>query len=395
MTSRLAVILLLGTTQTLAWASSYYLPAVMADAVAADLGISGAAFFAAFSASLLVSAAIGPKVGRTIDALGGRGVLLLSNVCLAAGLFALAQTYSIGMLAVAWLLLGIGMGLGLYDSAFATLGRIYGANARSSISAVTLVAGFASTVGWPLSQWGISTIGWRETCMLWAAAHLVIGLPLNALLPATPRTADASTPAAASPRSRISWDRRMVLVAVAMASAWMVTAAMAAHLPRLLQAIGVSNTQAIAAGMLIGPAQVAARVLEASALQRFHPLVAARLATIAHPAAAALLALFGPAFAAGFAVLHGAGNGILTIARGTVPLALFGPENYGYRLGLIGAPARLVQAAAPLLFGVLIDRIGGWTLAVSTALSLIAFGALISLSAAPASPQEPAADADK
>jgi len=161
MSSRLSVVIVLGTTQTLAWASSYYLPAILADRIANDLGISSTWFFAAFSSSLVISALIGPRVGRTIDAIGGRDVLVVSNIVIAAGLVALAFAHSQTMLWFAWLVLGVGMGLGLYDTAFATLGRIYGTNARSAITGITLIAGFASTVGWPLTAWGASELGWR------------------------------------------------------------------------------------------------------------------------------------------------------------------------------------------------------------------------------------------
>jgi hypothetical protein len=138
--------------------------------------------------------------------------------------------------------------------------------------------------------------------------------------------------------------------------------------------------QAVATGALIGPAQVAARIAEASILRNQHPIVSARLSMIAHPIGVALLALFGAGGAAGvFAAFHGAGSGIMTIARGTVPLAIFGPDNYGYRLGLLGAPARMAQAIAPLLFGVLIDRYGAGVLTVSVVLSLCGFVALLSL----------------
>jgi predicted MFS family arabinose efflux permease len=374
---RLPVVIVLGSTQTLAWASSYYIPAVLADAVTRDLGISSNSFFAAFSLSLLISAAVGPKVGRTIDAVGGRNVLALSNAFIAAGLVALACASSQAWLWGAWLILGVGMGLGLYDSAFATLGRIYGADARSAITAITLIAGFASTVGWPLSAWGLGTIGWRNTCLAWAAAHVLIGLPLNLCLP----KAETAVLSANGPvHAHIRWDCTMLLLAFSMAAAWMVTAAMAAHLPRLLETFGATSAQAIAAGMLIGPAQVAARLVEAGVLKRFHPLLSARLATTAHPMAAALLALIGSGAAGLFALLHGAGNGILTIARGTVPLAIFGPESYGYRLGLLGAPARIAQAAAPLLFAFLIEHAGTWTLAVSAGLSLAALAALLAVS---------------
>ena len=181
--NRLAVILVLGTTQTLAWASSFYLPAILADHIAQELGMSSTWFFAAFSAALVVSALVGPRVGRTVDAIGGREVLAASNVIIAVGLTVLGAAHSEPMLWVAWLILGLGMGIGLYDTAFAALGRIYGMEARSAITGITLVAGFASTVGWPLTAWGAGSLGWRETCLAWAAAHIVLGLPLNLLLP--------------------------------------------------------------------------------------------------------------------------------------------------------------------------------------------------------------------
>ena len=372
---KLSVVLVLGSTQTLAWASSYYLPAILADPIARDLGISSTWFFAAFSASLLLSALIGPRVGRTIDAYGGREVLAVSNIFFAAGLITLAVAHTPAVLWLAWLILGIGMGLGLYDSAFATLGRIYGADARSAITGISLLAGFASTIGWPLTAWGAADLGWRWTCVAWAAAHLLIGLPLNRFL--LPKLTDAPSILQGHDKVRIPFDRDMTLLAFAFAVAWMVVAAMAAHLPRLLEATGATTIQAVAAGALIGPAQVAARIAEASILRGQHPLVSARLAMIAHPIGAAVLAFFGAGVAAGvFAALHGAGSGILTIARGTVPLAIFGPDNYGYRLGLLGAPSRMAQAAAPLLFGVLIDRFGAGVLAISAALSMSGLMAL-------------------
>src|SRR6202051_3236970 len=176
---RLPIILALGTTQTLAWASSYYLPAILADPIGRDLGVSSNWIFAAFSASLVISALLGPRVGRQIDLVGGRSVLSISNLTLAAGLTLLGCSYSIPVLVVAWLLLGVGMGFGLYDAAFAALGRIYGEAARRSITGITLIAGFASTVGWPLSAWGLETVGWRNTCFAWALAHILIGLPVN------------------------------------------------------------------------------------------------------------------------------------------------------------------------------------------------------------------------
>jgi MFS family permease len=379
---QLPIIVALGTTQTLAWASSYYLPAILADPIAHDLGVSSNWIFAAFSASLVISAVLGPRIGRQIDLLGGRPVLCASNLSLAAGLVLLGVTTSIPVLALAWLLLGIGMGCGLYDAAFAALGRIYGESARRPITGITLFAGFASTVGWPLTALGLESIGWRNTCFAWALAHILIGLPLNFFMLPAVKTAKAL--AAKLVKPHIPIDRTMMLLAFTFAAAWSVTGAMAAHMPRILESGGATAVEAVAAGALFGPAQVVARIIEAGFLSRYHPLLSTRLACLTHPIGAAIFAVAGGAASGVFAISFGLGNGILTIARGTLPLAIFGPKDYGYRLGLIGAPARMAQAAAPLVFGFLIDAMGIRVLIVSSALSLSALLALCMLRQDPA-----------
>src|ERR1700726_4144073 len=169
---RSVVVGALGTAQTLAWGSSYYLPAILAEPITQDLGLSRTTIFGLFSGALLLSAVLGPAVGRAIDNRGGRGVLALSNLVLAAGLALLALAQGIVGLAVSWAVLGVGMALDLYDSAFATLSGIYGRAARGPITGITLIAGFASTVGWPLSAFLDTNIGWRGACLVWAVLHL-------------------------------------------------------------------------------------------------------------------------------------------------------------------------------------------------------------------------------
>jgi len=171
----------------------------------------------------------------------------------------------------------------------------------------------------------------------------------------------------------------MILLAYVFAASWFVTGAMAAHLPVLLERMGATAVQAVAAAALVGPAQVAARLAEFLIMRRSHPLISARLATLMHPVGAAAIATLGAPVAALFALLHGGGNGLLTIARGTLPLALFGPDGYGARTGLLGAPARAAQAAAPLLFGLLLDATGPKVLLLSSGLSLSALAALLLL----------------
>jgi len=371
----------IGTTQTLAWASSYYLPAVLAEPIAAGLGVPKALFFGCFSASLLLQAALGPMIGRAIDRHGGRGVLVLSNLVLAAGLVWLALAEGPVGLAGAWVLLGLGMALGLYDSAFATLTALYGREARAPITGITLIAGFASTVGWPLSALLDQTLGWRGACLGWAALNLFVCLPMNRLL--IPRPAGLVQSAAVEGAAPAPANG-MVVLAFVFGAVGFFTGAMAAHLPRLFELAGASATAAIAAAALMGPAQVAARLFEFGVLQRLHPLVSTRLALLMHPLAAAFLGALGGPAASVFALLHGAGNGLLTISRGTLPLALFGPAGYGRRTGIIVAPARVTAAAAPLLFGLLLDSIGTGSLVISAGLGLAALAALALLRAQPA-----------
>lgn len=382
----------LGLTQTIAWASSTYLPAILAAPIAADLGIERSTVFGAFSLSLVVMALAGPAAGRAIDRQGGRRVLAISNLVLAGGLLLLAATAHVALLLIAWCVLGVGMALGLYDAAFATLVRLHGKAARAPITGITLIAGFASTVGWPLSAFLSAHYGWRECCVTWAAIHLLLALPINLLVipnsegsptANTGKAAGESTAAAAPAPSR-SLVRTNILLAVYFATTAFVTSAMAAHLPGLLVATGVTSAIAVAAGALLGPAQVAARIAEFGMAQRFriHPLIMARVATALHPVGALFVALFFglPMGAFGFAVLHGAGNGMITIAKGTLPLALFGPEGYGERMGLLSLAARGMQALAPFAFGLALETWGArGALTVSATLSLIALGTLFAL----------------
>ena len=371
------VVAALGTAQTIAWGSSYYLPAVLAPPMAAAMGLAPVWVFAAFSLAMVVAAVIGPWAGARIDRAGGRGVLVLSNLVFAAGLVLMAAAPDPVMLGAGWAVVGIGMGLGLYEAAFATLATVYGRGARGPITGVTLIAGFASTVGWPLSGLMLAAWGWREACIGWALIHLCVALPLNALLPG-PAGPAVAPPAKAEDGSGARPGRgALALLAFVFAATWFNSTAMAAHLPGLLQAAGASTAVAIAAGALIGPAQVAARLLEFSLLRHLHPLTTARAAAAAHPVAAVCLVAFGGPAAYAFAAIHGAGNGILTIAKGTLPLALFGASGYGERLGWLNAPARVLQAAAPVVFGAALAAWGVHAVWITAAAGLMAVFALL------------------
>jgi len=377
-----AVVAALGSSLTVSWASSYYIPAVLAVPMAEDLGLSPVWVFGAFSMAMVVSAMVGPWAGARIDGFGGRGVLMLSNLVFAAGLGLLAVAPSPLVLFAGWAVIGLGMGIGLYEAGFATLAGIYGKEARGPITGITLIAGFASTIGWPLSGLMLATWGWREACLGWALIHLMVALPLNAWLPkGTKTTAVEAIGVAEGPSEEGPPPSRLALwlLAFVFAATWFNSTAMAAHLPGLLHAAGASTAVAIAAGALIGPAQVAARVLEFGLLRRFHPLVSTRVAAVAHPVAAVVLVGFGGPAAYVFALLHGAGNGILTIAKGTLPLALFGAAGYGRRIGWLNAPARILQAAAPLIFGAALTAWGLSAIWLTAGIGLMSFIALLAL----------------
>jgi hypothetical protein len=194
----------LGTTQTLAWASSYYLPAMLAVPMARTLGVAVSTVFAAFSAALVVSAILGPYAGRAIDRWGGKPVMALSNLVFALGLSMLGWSQGTAGLFAAWLVMGLGMGGGLYEAAFASVVRLYGAGSRGAITGITLLAGFASTVGWPLSSFVEAHYGWRTACLTWAALHVLLGLPLNLLAAAKADSVAADAEGARTVRNRAS-----------------------------------------------------------------------------------------------------------------------------------------------------------------------------------------------
>jgi MFS family permease len=391
------VVLLLGSAQTLAWASSFYLPALLAAPIARELGLEVSTVFLAFSLALVISALVGPACGRFIDRRGGRTLLMGTSLAFALGLVALGLAREPWLLFGAWALLGVAMGAGLYDAAFASLVWLYGRASRDPITGITLLAGFASTVGWPLTAWMGEAWGWRGACFGWAALHLLLGLPLNALLPRSrpaPVTAAAAAPVpvpstgsnlpedhasvASMPAPAVPW-RPLLLLAFIFATTRFVSTGIGAHLPGLLMAAGATLAAAVAAGALVGPAQVAGRLLEFSVLRRLHPLVSARLAALGPPLGMGALLAFGLPAAMPFAVLHGVGNGIITIAKGTLPLAMFGPEGYGKRQGWLIMPAQALQALAPWLFGLTLQVSAQAAMALACAVSMSAVVALLML----------------
>ena len=386
--SRKLLVARIGVAQLIGYGGTYYLPAILAAPIGRDLGLSPNWTFGGLSLALIVSSFIGPTVGRHVDQGGARGALISSNLAFALGLALLGLAHGLPMMLAGWLLMGLGCGLGYYETAFAALTRLYGVSARRLISGVTLIAGFTSTVSWPLMAWLEALYGWRATCFFWVAANLLVALPLNLTLPApAPSNLDGAAAGIDDEHRHVvdpSLQRRaMVAIGLMFTATAIVSSGLSAIMPRLLAHFDVSQTAAIAASALIGPAQVAGRLAEMGWLSRYHPLVSARLATLFLPIGAGVFIAGGAAFAMPFTMLYGVGNGILTIARGSLPLAIFGPAGYGRRVGVLSAPSRIASALAPVAVGVLFDASPAAGLAAMAACNLIGLAALFIISARP------------
>lgn len=384
---RHGLVVMLGLLQILGWATTFYLPAVLAASVAAENDWSLAWTMGGLAWGLLVAGACSPSVGRKIDRWGGGTILAAGSVLMGCGLIALALGYGPLAYFFAWTLLGMGMAAGLYDAAFATLGRLCGEHTRSAITGLTLLGGFASTLGWPLISALNAELGWRMTCVLLAAAHLCIAAPLHFhRVPRLHRVANPGGPQPTRPSSRLPPDPRFLRLAVLFTLLAFVMTSLSVHLLDLLQRAGLSMATAVAIGMMIGPAQVGARLLEFMVGRRWHPVWSARVGlllclsgvltltyVIGHASSSALQAAF-------IAVaIYGAGNGLMTIARGTLPLAVFGPHRYGERMGLLARPMLIAQASAPVLTALLLDAAGSTGLLGSLAVLLAISTGLIGL----------------
>jgi len=347
--SRFRLGAVLGINQTLSWGMTFYLPAIVAEPVEAAFGRSGFPVLGAFSWALLVAGACAPRVGRWIDRHGGRGSLLASILVIALGQVVLAVAPGLAVWYLGWTVIGVGMAMGLYDAAFATVGGLLGQEAGPSITGITLVAGFASTVFWTLGAALIGWFGWRGLLLGYAGLMLAVNLPMVWLLvpPAPPRPVQAAVEGGLwrSPAQI----RSLVLLGAFFAVRWFITSAIAVHVLSLLQGVGLSEVEAVGVAALIGPGQVAGRILEYVIGPRVGLLVKARVGALLFPLGAGLLLLGGPYAATGFALLYGMSNGIMTINRGTLPLALFGAAGYARVLGWLAVPVLLAQATAPTL----------------------------------------------
>ena len=370
----------LGVTQILSWGTLFYPPVLTVPLIAADHGWSRSFAMAGFSVGLFVGGLCSRYTGGAIDRFGGHLVMPVGSLLGAIGLAGLAWAPGALSYFAAWITIGAAMAASLYDPAFATLGRIFGSAARAPITTLTLAGGFASTVSWPATQILLDAVGWRGAYLVYAALLAGVAAPLHAF--ALPRhhadsAARESTASARAAKPFVpSYGFAFVLVAAGFASYAFVPSALSAQLLAIFHRFGLAPATVVAIGMLFGPAQVLARVCELSFARRLHPLWIARFSVGLLVAAFVLLAAFrfSAVLAAIFAVLYGMANGLLTIARGTVPLALFGAAGYGRLMGRIGGPFLVVQSVAPVVLTYVADRASDAVgLALVAAFAVVAF----------------------
>jgi hypothetical protein len=369
----------LGVTQIIAWGTIFYSPVLTAPLIVRETGWSLSFVMGGFSLGLLIAGLVSPFVGRSIDRYGGHVVMAVGALVSALGLFALAHARDPAAYLAVWVLLGAGLGASLYDPAFATLGRIFGAAARRPITYLTLAGGFASTAGWPTTHLLIQSVGWRGTYVVYAVLMAAVCAPLYAFaLPRSRASVDApaggiaAQPAALLPPHGLAF----VLVTAAFTAYAFVPSALSAHLLAIFGRAGIDAATVVFIGTLFGPAQVAARVTELAFGRNIHPLMVGRAAVALLVLAFALLALFGIStpLAAIFAVMFGAANGLVTITRGALPLALFGADGYGRMMGRISGFWLMMQSAAPLVMAFVAERASD-----ATALALAAGFAVVAL----------------
>jgi predicted MFS family arabinose efflux permease len=369
---RRIVVPALGVTQILAWGSTFYLLGVLSPLIARDTGWSYDLVVSGVSVGLLVAGIAAPRVGHLIARNGGRPVLAGGALLLASGLLGIGLAPNFACYLAAWAVIGLGMSAGLYDAAFSTLGGIYGAQSRGGITSVTLFGGFASTVCWPLSAALAAEFGWRGACFAYAAIQIGIALPIH--LFALPAHSPAALIAAkAQPAVRLERGETAVfiLVAAVVTNGAAILSIMGTHLLPILAARGLDLTLAVGLGTIVGPAQVGARVVEMLAERRFHhhPLWTMAGSAVLVAIAAAMLVFNFPIVALAIA-LYGAGNGIGSVARGTMPLALFGPDRYPVLMGRLAFPILVAMAVSPFLGGLAFQKGGPvWTLGLLTAIA--------------------------
>jgi predicted MFS family arabinose efflux permease len=373
----------LGLTQIVAWGSMFYAYGVLMQPMQDELGLSKPAIVGAYSVALLISGLLSTAAGSIIDRIGGR-LLMGSGALLAAVMLAcLSRVHNATELYLVWAGIGVAMSATLYQPAFAVITQVHGSNYRRAITHLTLFGGFASTVFWPLTQTLLQHVGWREVWLIYAAANLLICLPIHASLPKGRGPAHGTPPARTETRSRnltaVMREPVFYLVTAAVTLNALVFAAMSLHMIPVLQAHGISAANAAWVGALIGPMQVLGRVVQATLGKRASTRQVGMAAISLLPLS--LLLLFAseqwlPVYVV-FAALYGIGNGVMTIVRGALPAELYGRAAYGAISGAMATPVQIAVAAGPFVASLLYSAGNGYPGTLLALTGISAAGAIL------------------
>ncbi|MFL0691753.1 MAG: MFS transporter [Agrobacterium tumefaciens] len=346
----------LGVTMTIGYGTLYYSFSVLAPEIAREFGWGQSFVFGVFSFGLLAGAVAAPVLGRVVDRYGARLVLCFGSVAAAISLALFSVMENAWQFAAITLVAEFIALAVQYDAGFAALAQSHGREARAHITLVTLIAGFASTVFWPLLQWLLTVMTWRDIYLVMAALNLLIALPIHLALPKARVIEVEPTrreePSTGEPVLGGERRRRMILMATAFAAGGFVVSAVGSTLLVLMRDLGYATAMATLAGSLIGPSQVAARLIEYVRRNLFSPPLTAIIAASAMALGLAILAgaLVQPvaAFAIAFAVFYGAGQGLTSIVRGVLPLHYFGAAGYGRTMGTLASARIIASAIAPV-----------------------------------------------
>jgi predicted MFS family arabinose efflux permease len=347
----------LGVAQIVSWGTLFYAIGVLGPAMRRDLGVSELFLFGSFTAGLLACGIAAPYVGRVIDRRGGRLVLCAGSLLAAAAMALLAAAPHPAVMVAGWLVAGIAMSASLYDPAFATLSQHTGTRYRRAVTTLTLFGGLASTAFWPLSHLLLEGWGWRTAFAVYALMHVCLCFPIHRFfVPPHRHVASEEASKAAEPVSPGLKDPRLLWLTASFAIATFVFGVIAVHLISLLTAAGLTAAQAVTVSMLVGPLQVAGRVIELGLSNRVRAVTVGMIAfALMLVSLLALISVQGFGIAAiAFVVAYGCGNGVLTIVKGTAPVELFGREGLGGLLGYLSRAAMIAKAIAPASFAALL-----------------------------------------
>lgn len=377
----------LGLTQIIGYGTLYYSFSILAPGMAEDLGLTLAEVFGVFSVSLFIGGLSATYIGRQMDRIGAATVMTVGSGLAALMLSLCAWSPSVAIFAVAIILLEVSSGMVQYQAAFATLVESDPRTAARSITYLTVIAGFASTIFWPISVALAGVISWREIYLVFAALNLFLCMPLHYWIRRAGKAGSNSDLATGTRETVVgalpvhARRRGMVVVSFAFAVLGFTLTAMLAHMVPMLASIGL-GAAAVVVGSLFGPAQVLSRLINMAFGKSLSPPALAALSAVLIVAGVLILMMTGNWLpgAIAFAICLGLGSGINSIAQGSLPLYLFGSEGYGAITGRMAAARLAVSAAAPFVFAAAMENFGtSFALAANACLGAIGIAAFVAV----------------